>query len=316
MLNLVQGQDEGVRFLRRLIEGHITSPLLLVGQEGVGKKFSVLEAAKEAFSRGDSSDTFHATQIDLGNHPDLTLVNREPDDAEIKVDAIRDLVHSVYNYPTYAPHRYIVIDGADYLNAAAANTLLKTLEEPPNIVRFVLLAESVRGVLPTIRSRCGVVRYRTLPEAFILARISRFETDAAKALVLTRLAEGSVGRALGYWASGRLRLRDQVQELLKPELLKAPASLFTAVDSIGSDLALGLCFLDHVIHDILMITVDPSRITNIDTPEKITALRETLGASAALEIQRRLRDVQRYLDQGVRINLSAHVKSALLGVGN
>lgn len=318
MLSEVHGQDEGVHFLRRVIEGHVTSPLLLVGQDGIGKKFSVLEAAKEAFCRGDTSDTFHARQVDLKQHPDLTLIQQE-NGADIKVDTIRDLIENVNRCPTYAPTRFIVIDGAEYLNAAAANAFLKTLEEPPKVVRFFLLAESANAVIPTIRSRCGLVRYRALPEAFLVERIQRSSAtdfEGTKALVVSRLAEGSVGRAIGYWHSGRLGLRDQVLELLKPDLLRNPVSLFTAVDAFKADLALSLCFLEHVLHDLLMVTVDPARITNLDIVERIRALRESVGEERVLKLLRRIRKVRRYLDRGVRINLSSHVKSALLGVWN
>lgn len=316
MLNLVEGQNEGVHFLRRVIAGHVTSPLLLVGQDGVGKKFSVLEAAKEAFTRGDPSDTFHARQIDLKEHPDLTLISSE-DGADIKVDTIRDLIDGLNRHPSYAPARYVVIDGAEHLNTAAANALLKTLEEPPSVVRFFLLAETLRDVLPTIRSRCGLVRYQALPEPFILARIqqsSHASFDATKALVATRLAEGSVGRAITYWHSGRLGLRDQILDLLKPDLLRNPAHLFPAVDAFKADLALSLSFLEHVLHDLLMVTVDPARMTNVDVPERIRAIRESAGEERILRLLRRVRRVRRHLDRGVKIALSSHVKSALLGV--
>jgi DNA polymerase-3 subunit delta' len=316
MLSQVMGQDEGVAFLQRVVDEKLTSPLLLVGPEGVGKRLAVLEAAKDYFTKDDHTDTYHSRQIDLGEHPDLKIVCGEGDSG-IKVDAIRDLIRSVNTYPSYAPARFIVIEGADRMNSAAANALLKTLEEPPKIVRFFLLAESLNGVLPTIQSRCGLVRFRPLPEAFILARIQRDERDPAKALVLTRLAEGSVGRAIGYWASGRLRLRDQVLELLKPDLLQNPDSLFAAVNAIGADhLALGLCFLEHVLHDLLMISVDPSRITNVDITDQISALSRVLGPEKISRASRGIRAVQKHLARRVEINLPIHVKSALLGVGS
>lgn len=314
MLDAVQGQDEGVRYLRRVVSGHVTSPLLLVGQEGVGKRLAVLSAAKEFFTKGDATDVFHIRHVDAGTHPDLTVI--QPDEGLIKVDAIRELTSEVGHAPSYSSARYVVIDGADCMNAASANAFLKTLEEPPRTVRFFLLAQSQDGVLPTIRSRCGLVRFRPLPEAFILARIPRRDTSEVKALVLTRLAEGSVGRALDYWSKGRLRLRDAVLSLLKPSLLQSPFELFSAVDAIGADLALGLRFLEHILHDILMISVAPARITNVDVEDQIRALHAALGPDHAYKLALRIRGVQTYLDRGVRVVLPAHVKSALVGVGS
>ena len=316
MLSQVHGQDEGVAFLRRVVEGGLTSPLLLVGPEGVGKRLAVLEAAKEYFTKDDPTDTYHGRQIDLGEHPDLKFVRGEGDSG-IRVDVIRDLIRTVNTYPSYATARFIVIEGADRMNSAAANALLKTLEEPPKIVRFFLLAESLNGVLPTIQSRCGLVRFRSLSEAFILARIQQDEEDHSKALVLTRLAEGSVGRAKAYWASGRLRLRDQALELLKPGILQSPDPLFAAVDAIGADhLPLALRFLEHILHDLLMISVDPTRITNVDIPDQIRALSRALGPDKIALASSKIHEVQKHLSRGIEINLQIHVKSALLGVGS
>jgi hypothetical protein len=112
-----------------------------------------------------------------------------------------------------------------------------------------------------------------------------------------------------------LRLRDQVLELLKPDLLQNPDPLFAAVNAIGADhLALGLCFLEHVLHDLLMISVDPRLITNVDIPDQIRALSRALGPKKISLASRRIREVQKHLARGVEINLTAHVKSALLGV--
>jgi DNA polymerase-3 subunit delta' len=314
MLSQVQGQAEGVRFLRRVVEGRYTSPLLLVGKEGVGRKFSVLEAAKESFSRGQE-DPFHTTHLSQGTHPDLLLVRQE-EEKEIGVDAVRAVIEEVNSFPMYAPARYVVVDGADHLTSAAANAFLKTLEEPSRTTRFFLLAESLSAVLPTIRSRCGLVRYRSLPEAFILATIQRFESDPAKALVYARLAEGSVGRAVGYCGSGRLRLRDQVLALLKTGLLRDTSALFSSVDAVGADLALGIHFLEHVLHDLVMVTHDPSRLTNVDVEVEIRSLREALGLERIAFLTKGLRRIQGYLNQNTSIQLPFHVKSLLVGVGS
>lgn len=214
MLSNVQGQDEGVRFLRRVVDGALSDPLLLVGTEGVGRRYSVHEAAKEAFCGGEEDDCFHCVQIDRGAHPDFVEI-RPQDGKEIGVDAIRSVVNQAYSFPVTAKLRFFLIDGVDRMTPAAANALLKTLEEPPRMGRFFLLAEESSRVLATIRSRCGLVRYRPLAEDFVVASLARFEKDGTKALVYARLAEGSLGRAVQLRGSGRLTLRDQVLSILQ-----------------------------------------------------------------------------------------------------
>ena len=315
MLSQVQEQSEGVRYLKSVIEGRLTRPLLLVGQAGVGKRFSVLEAAKEHFCSASDDADFHVLQVDQGVHPDLRVIQPEEGKQEIGIEAIRDLIDESYSFPVHSSVRYFVVDGADRLTVPAANALLKTLEEPTKVARFFLLAESAHDVLPTIRSRCGQVRYGALSEALILAQIKRFESDHAKALVYARLAEGSVGRAISLWGSGRLRLRDQVLGLLKPALLQDLPSLFAAVDSIGDDLPLALRWIDHVLHDVVMVDVAPSRMTNLDIVEEIKLLRSfwTVGRIDHLFVG--LRRIQDLLDRNTKILLPHHVKSLLAGVG-
>lgn len=307
-MNRVREQAEGVRFLKRVVEGHLTTPLLLVGDEGVGRRFSVTEAAREAFT-GDTSDDFHSVQIDQDVHPDFVLVTPEGS-KDIGVEAIRQVVELAYSFPSSVPVRYVTIDGVDRLTPAAANALLKTLEEPPRTTRFFLLSQSSERVIPTIRSRCGYVRYRPLSEALIVDHLKVIESDPAKALVYARLAEGSVGRATQYRLTSRLELRNRMASLLKTGLGGDVSSLFARVDEVGvDDIELGLRFLNHLLHDLIMITVDPSRISNIDMAEEIQALAAGVGEARTVHLIHGLRDLRDRMR--TKINLLFHVKACL-----
>jgi hypothetical protein len=306
LLSEVQGQAEGVRFLRRVIEGHLTSPLLLVGPEGVGRRFSILEAAKEEFSASGYAE-HHCLQIDKGVHPDI-LVLQPPEDAkEIGVQEIRDMIEVTSSFPSSAPTRYVIIDGADALTPSAANAFLKTLEEPPAGTRFFLLAENGKKVIPTIRSRCGELRYKPLPEQFIADYLLQHTNDPSKALVYARISDGSVGRAIQYLGSGRLTLRDEMLSLIKLGLGGDLSSLFSSVGKIGS-LRLGLRFLEHILHDLIMISCAPATITNVDIAAELAQVRAQLGDRRVWNLFDGLRAVQRL--QGP-INLNYHVKSYL-----
>jgi len=304
LLSQVQEQAEGVRFLQRVVEGHLTSPLMLVGMEGVGRRFSVIETAREMF--GD--DEFHTLLINEGTHPDLKVVFPEGD-KDIGVEAIRGVVQETFSFPSSAPVRFFVIDGADRMTPAAANALLKTLEEPPATSRFFLLAQSNEQVLPTIRSRCGVVRYHPLSEALVLSHLSKFESDGTKALVYARLAEGSIGRALSLWGSGRLALRDQVLGLLKIGLSGDTASLFATVDGLQTELPLALRFLEHLLQDLAMISYRPERLTNVDITDDLAALKKQVGVQKLKGMREGLRALLRktYL----RTTLPFHTKAFL-----
>lgn len=311
MLSDVQGQDVAVQFLQQVISGRIVSPLLLVGDEGVGRRFSTLEAVKEiiAADRG-GPDCAEVLQVRHGVHPDVVVVTA-PSEKEIGVEAIRDIVDQAQTYPTASPNRFFVIDGADRMTVAAANAILKTLEEPPARSRFFLLAESHDRVLPTIRSRCGRVPYKRLSESFVLSRINNVESDADKALVLSRMGEGSIGRALRYWGSNRLQLRDHVFNALKSVLDGDLPSAFAVFDEIQEDLPLGLRFLRFLTHDVLVLPVDPDRVINRDIREELKAMRIRATSQVWTNLSNEMKHVQQ-LHESSYINLHFHLKTALL----
>jgi len=277
MLSDIQGQNEGLRVLRRVVSGQLKSPLLLVGPSGVGKRSSVIEAAREAFSKGNPSSP-HSKRIDSGVHPDLVTV-RPQDGKELGIDAIREVTEKSGNYPSMVSARYVIIDDAETMTVPAANALLKMLEEPPSFTRFFLLTISSDQVLPTIRSRCGVVRYRPLSEEFVVQHIRKLTDDPTKALVAARLGEGSVGLAYQYLASGRLTLRNKMVSLLETGLSGDFSSLFSTVDDIENDLRHGHHFLSHLLCDIIMLPHAPDKISNLDIAERLSSLGSRLGSS-------------------------------------
>ena len=311
MLTDVQGQEDGVRFLRRFVEGKLTSPLLLIGEAGVGRRFSVLQAVKEVFcleGRESGCTCGSCLHVDQGTHSDLTVLVPEEEGKDIGVAAIRELLELASSYPFEASWRCIVIDGADHLTMAAANALLKTLEDPPARTIFFLLAEDYDRVLPTIQSRCGKVPYRTLPEGLVLSLLQEFETDSAKALVYARMSEGSIGRAVHYWGSGRLGLRDRVYTLLQLGLNGDIASLFSVVDSISQELSLGLRFLDQLLYDILMVQHDPARLINQDLTEGLEELRQGVSLETWVELAAGVGAIRNHR---AHINKPFHLKSLL-----
>jgi DNA polymerase-3 subunit delta' len=209
-----------------------------------------------------------------------------------------------------AKKRYIILDGADRLTMPAANALLKTLEEPPKTTQFFLLAENEEAVLPTIRSRCGNVRYKRLSESFVTERLKGLTADPTKALVCARLAEGSIGRAVQYLGSNRLDLRDRVFSLLKQALNGDLSSLFLAVDEFKTELPLAVHFLDLLLYDLAMLPYDASRITNFDLAEELRLMRKQMGEMRLRTAQTNLKQVRDRASQ-TKINLGFHVKTCL-----
>lgn len=286
--------------------------MLLVGDEGTGRRSAVMAVVLEMIVAKRGVNSPEAVQARTGTHPDVVIVESQ-DGKEIGVEPIREMLERSIMHPISAPHRFFVVDGVDRMTVAASNAILKKLEEPPAASRFFLLAESYEHVIPTIRSRCGRVNFRRLPESFVLQRISEFEKDSDKALVYARLGEGSVGRAIRYWGSNRLTLRDRALTMLESSAQGDLSSAFAVIDELGKDLDLAIKFLRFVVHDVLICGVDQSRVVNQDVKEELSSMRSRVKDSVWYNLWEGLQTVHSR-NESAYVNLGFQLKSALASV--
>jgi DNA polymerase-3 subunit delta' len=141
------------------------------------------------------------------------LVSPEKD--RIKIQAIRELQWALSLSPVEGRYRVCIISRADTATLSAANSLLKTLEEPPARVVLVLTADRSESLLPTIVSRCQVLNMRLLPTEQIVSALRARGIDQERAWLLGHLAQGRIGWALASSQDGRgLDQRDQTLEEL------------------------------------------------------------------------------------------------------
>lgn len=120
-------------------------------------------------------------------HPDIEWIKPEKSAGPIKIEQIRDLQNYSYLTPQRAKHRLIIIESADRMNIAAANALLKILEEPASHTLFLLLAQQLSTVLPTIISRCQMLRFTATANLFdgnLLALSEQYPPESEQAVIL------------------------------------------------------------------------------------------------------------------------------------
>jgi DNA polymerase-3 subunit delta' len=153
-------------------------------------------------------------------------------------EQIRDVIHDVSLAPIDGAHKVYIVSDADLFNDSSANAFLKTLEEPPDDVVIILMAHSYDAVLPTIASRCQVVRFRRIPPADAAAiLVAETGADPAEALAALAAAGGVVARARDFLASpARRQTRVLILRLLQDlptaddlDVLVAAKELLTAV---------------------------------------------------------------------------------------
>jgi DNA polymerase III delta' subunit len=312
VLSEIKGQKNNVVVFHRIVTGELRKPLLLVGPDGIGKRFSIRHLTQELFCGNSEKNTScgcsNCYQLEQGLHPDFMCVSSVEKD--IGIDTIRSVIEFSETEPSTVSKKVLVLDGVDKLTEAASNAILKTLEEPPSNVLFFLLAESLRQVKPTIRSRCGRIDFSPLPESEVFSVLSQYERDTTRAMVLTRLSQGSIGYAIKLWGSGKLTMRDKVLDILKKCLAKDIPSVFLAIQGIEKDLNLVLFFLQSILTDVQISFLDPTRISNLDRAEDVLFLQKSFPFSKWCKLQN---DVFDLCDtwETTPIQIGFHLKSLL-----
>jgi DNA polymerase-3 subunit delta' len=184
--------------LRAVATERVPHAYLFEGPPGVGKRATALGLAlaltcAKAPGRGCGvCET--CRRIEAGVHPDVPTF--APDGPQLVIEQAKAIVALAQSRPHEAPARVIVVDDADTLNASAANSLLKTLEEPAPRNHLVLCTSAPDRLLPTIRSRAQRVRFRALTDEALLRIAAGHGLDPAHAKVAVALADGSAARML------------------------------------------------------------------------------------------------------------------------
>jgi DNA polymerase-3 subunit delta' len=160
--------------------------------------------AREGLRETDKKET----RILIQQHPDVLIVPPDPPQLLIKLGQVRSLIHSAQYLPAEAPRKVFILTAASFMKEAA-NSLLKVLEEPPDYVQIILCAENVGELLPTIRSRCAIVRLGALPveELEMMLADRRQEWPPKHRALIGRLSQGAAGKALGFDLEGYLAAR-------------------------------------------------------------------------------------------------------------
>jgi DNA polymerase-3 subunit delta' len=255
----IRGHDRVVdKFRRAITKGRLASTFLFVGPPGIGKRTFALALAKALLCERSPEERLHpcgecpsCLQVQSRNHPDVELIAKPADKAFIPLELlIGDAEHRMraglcYNIalkPFSGRRKIAILDDADYLNKEGANCLLKTLEEPPTKSILILIGTSEQRQLPTIRSRCQIVRFSPLSESDVSELLVErgICSDTALACSAAANSQGSLERA-ALWCDPSLGEfhSELIQFLSQPAMEMPPATKLISqfVDSAGKDSA-------------------------------------------------------------------------------
>ncbi len=203
MFENIVGHDKQKDILSKSIEnGNISHSYLFFGDSGIGKKQVALEFAKKILKTDN-----------LENHPDFRIISRKEDKKDILVEQVRkELVDEIYVTPASGDRKVYIIDNAECLNAAAQNTLLKTLEEPPKYITIILVASNISTILTTILSRVKQIPFNGISQIQLKKYIKDNYNVDFRDNILEYL-NGSIGKAIYLINNNITEKLDKVEKL-------------------------------------------------------------------------------------------------------
>ena len=218
----VVGHKDIINYIRNAVqEDRVSHAYILNGERGSGKKMlaGLFAATLLCEKQGpDPCNVCHSCrQAESGNHPDIIRVTHEKPNT-ISVDDIRKQVNEdIQIKPYQGPYKIYIIGEADLMTVQAQNALLKTIEEPPAYAVIFLLTENAEALLPTITSRCVMLKLRNIKDTLIRKYLMEtMQVPDYKADLCTAFAQGNMGRAIMLANSEYFHeIREEAVQLLK-----------------------------------------------------------------------------------------------------
>ena len=342
MFDKLIGNENVKATLGRFIgNGRVPNSLIFSGIDGIGKKQFAVQLVKSLlckspvdgegcdecssclrvdvvqFPRSDDKEAHK--KVIFSEHPDFGLVI--PYNRNVLIDAIRSLDTEAHFRPFEAGARVFIIDDADKMNDAASNALLKTLEEPAATSYIFLITSRADSLLPTIRSRCQMLRF----EPVSTAEIERFLERSNKFLpedvpLISRIADGSIGRAMSTDAEKFRQVRERMLEVVENGLIDHDHAALLRNAEVICDAKHKSDYEDHInvlkglLHDIWRIKSGSSdeSVVNADIIARLRAAAEQTTSANLIRLIEEIEELQ--LNLIVNINRKVATDSLFVDI--
>jgi len=303
---------------QHVANGTIRHAYLISGPPGLGRRTLALRLAQalnctQPPAAGQPCGTCRdCRQIEAMQHPDLAVIQAESEGSVLKVDQVREVQHSLSLKPYQSKFRVALFLRFQEANDNAANALLKTLEEAPAHAVLLLTADSAEQLLPTITSRCEILRLRPLSTDQVAAYLQDHGANPDQARLLAHLSGGRPGYARRLLADpSLLEKRQEYLASLGTMLSASRAEKFAYAEKLARDKqALRQALLTWLAYwrDVMIRSAQAGiPIANADRADEIEALAGQVGLSQTRRLVQSLEGALARLEQNVNPRLLLEV---------
>jgi DNA polymerase-3 subunit delta' len=315
----VSGHDWAVEMLQRqVLTGSLRHAYLLTGPVGVGRRTLAVRLAQAINCASPLAPAVPCRmcrtcrQIESEQHPDLMVIRKPEDKKDIPVDKIRELGKFFSLKPYMSPYKIVIILNFEDANASSQNALLKTLEEAPSFGVILLTAGNMEQLLPTIASRCEILRMRPLRVESVNEFLRAQGVEADQANLLSHLSDGRPGYAMQLLddhkaLAFRSEKLDDLHRLMSAKLrerIHYSEKLVKDKDAFRQTLFIWLSYWRDV---MLKASGAQIELTNSDRVEEIENLAYALDRVRAHAVTDGLEQAIDRLDRNVNSRLLAEV---------
>ena len=237
----VIGHNDIIEYIQNAVsQDKVSHAYILNGERGSGKKMLAdlfaMTLQCEEHTPSPCGECHSCKQAKSGNHPDIIHVKHEKPNT-ISVDDIRTQVNNdIVIKPYSSPHKIYIIPEADLLSVQAQNALLKTIEEPPAYAVIFLLTENAESLLPTIMSRCVMLKLRNIKTTLIKKYLmEQMQIPDYQADICPAFAQGNMGRAIMLASSEYFNeIKEEALQLLRHINEMEISEIVSAIKKIGT----------------------------------------------------------------------------------
>lgn len=308
----ILGHDRIVEVLRRsLLVGKTAHSYLFEGVSGSGRRKTAMALIQALFCAESSDDACGACsscrKVANGNHPDIHTISPLPDKRDISVEQLRELQRELALRPYEAPRKACIIDPAERMNASSANSLLKTLEEPPGNALIILLTENAGMLLSTVRSRCQLIRFAPLSLEHLLVLLERNGMSLETATLVAPMSGGSLQKALELDNESLTVRRAAVLARIEQLDFRKIASVFDASEELSGNRDATLELLDMLLsfyRDAVHLGAGNSDIVNSSVRTDIEAIAAKRPFAKNLDLLERIYETRRSVQRNANPKLA------------